>query len=108
VSSKTGRRRKLIFYFEAQQRRCCLCDREMALGVERSTDPEAASWEHLVSRSKGGGGKANLLLAHRACNSRRGNHPLMDLEKLRVKAKRIWRDWTQRRQAAQPEEKRAA
>lgn len=75
-------------------------------GVDRSTEGEAASWEHLVPTAKGGGGKANLLLAHRSCNTRRGTEPLMDLDELRVVARRIWASWIELHQA--PKRKRAA
>lgn len=57
---------------EAQNWRCCYCGVRM-MG-EGPHDPAAATFEHIVPRSRGGTNlRANLVVACRACNLARGN-----------------------------------
>lgn len=52
--------------FSEQAEKCFWCQRAMQM-----TD---ASFDHLVPRSRGGGNAlANLVLAHKACNTARGD-----------------------------------
>jgi hypothetical protein len=53
--------------------RCWLCGNAVDLGAPAGS-PWAGSVDHVVPRARGGGSEpANLRLAHRSCNSRRGS-----------------------------------
>lgn len=59
--------------FEHQKGLCCWCVEPMIWGNGCHNQKLSPTWEHLVPRSMGGpNALANLVLAHRACNSDRG------------------------------------
>ncbi len=67
------RHREILW--QAQQKQCWLCGGEMAPWGRRAT-PKTASIDHVIPRSLGGGSCIrNKRLAHRSCNSARGNYP---------------------------------
>ena len=52
--------------------RCGLCGEPVDLAIKRG--PTQATLDHIVPQSLGGGcERSNLQLAHRGCNSRKGN-----------------------------------
>ena len=60
-------------FMTAQGGKCWLCGLLMKVDVA-PTDPEYATWDHVLPVSAGGGNKQdNLILAHRKCNLKRGN-----------------------------------
>jgi hypothetical protein len=62
---------------------CTICGEALDRRIREPRDPRAISFDHIVPRSAGGDSKlANLRLAHRECNERRGNDPL-DVETIR-------------------------
>jgi 5-methylcytosine-specific restriction endonuclease McrA len=60
--------------------RCHLCRRRVSRTM-RSPHPRSASFDHLIPVSHGGtDAPENLRLAHRGCNSRRGNRGAVQLQ----------------------------
>jgi 5-methylcytosine-specific restriction endonuclease McrA len=75
MSAKAARWRERLRkrFFIAQQGRCWLCGEPMDLHADRRT-AKAATWYHVVPKSKGGGStQDNLMLAHRWCNNHRAD-----------------------------------
>jgi 5-methylcytosine-specific restriction endonuclease McrA len=72
MSSVRKRRLKDQLYAK-QDGKCWLCDKVMSIGPGFVNHPKMASFDHVIPRAKGGTNKvANLKLAHRDCNIRRG------------------------------------
>lgn len=63
--------------FQHQSGLCCWCLQPMELvnvGGYGQQNPVAASWEHILPKSLGGvNARRNRVLAHSACNKKRGN-----------------------------------
>ena len=77
VKPTTWERRMLrVELFEDQKGLCWICGKLMApLHITGASNPLAATIDHLKPRSKQGGWeKENLRLAHKACNTQRGDH----------------------------------
>lgn len=56
---------------------CTICREPLDRGIRVVNHPRAISFDHVVPRSRGGLTQpGNLRLAHRVCNSLRGNDPL--------------------------------
>lgn len=73
---------KLQVIAERDNWTCWLCGRDVR--------PTSASADHLIPKSKGGKNViTNLKLAHKGCNSRRGNKPLRLIDT--SKAERVMR-----------------
>lgn len=67
----TQRRRKVIDSYKLGQRRCPLCGCQL---VYNHHQPNTASFEHLVPKSKGGTcASRNGIVVCRRCNAERGN-----------------------------------
>jgi 5-methylcytosine-specific restriction endonuclease McrA len=63
---------RLIELSWAQRGLCALCGQWIDLSLQYG--PGQATIDHIIPRSKGGGHHAaNLQMAHRGCNSRKGN-----------------------------------
>lgn len=67
--------------WEAQGRACCICDKTLAEPKPGGMTPEAATREHVIPQSAGGG---LVLLAHRKCNIAKGNRPPTERELKRI------------------------
>jgi hypothetical protein len=74
------RRRFLLRLAAAQDELCFHCDKPMDLPEAKSyyendsrNDPNVASLDHLVPKSKNGRRGFNVVIAHRRCNELRGN-----------------------------------
>ncbi|WP_374139434.1 HNH endonuclease [Sphingomonas sp.] len=52
--------------------RCALCGKVMSI-TRSAASPQAASVDHVTPRAKGGARFRNSLLAHRSCNSVKGD-----------------------------------
>jgi hypothetical protein len=77
--SARRRRRMLLKLAEAQNNQCFHCQDLMLLPdldtlyrTDERNDERVASYDHLLPKSKGGRGGFNLVIAHRGCNSKRG------------------------------------
>lgn len=71
-----------IALWEAQGRACCICDRYLPEPRPGPPgDPAAATRDHVVPRSAGGG---IVLLAHQRCNARKGDRPPTERELKRI------------------------
>lgn len=72
---KSRRRQMRWLLFGQQDGRCFYCDQPMALSFAARDNiwGNSATIEHLQRKVEGGGnGRANLVLACRTCNERRG------------------------------------
>ena len=57
---------------------CSICGERLSRKVDDHTDPLYITFDHITPISRGGTTELpNLRLAHRFCNSTRGNDPLM-------------------------------
>lgn len=61
-------------FYIAQRKRCGICGE--ALVIDRRGGDQA-TWDHVIPRSERGGGfdRKNKILAHRQCNTIKGNRP---------------------------------
>lgn len=58
---------------------CTICGGPLDRSIRTENHPETISFDHILPRSRGGLSTLdNLRLAHRQCNSDRGNDPLED------------------------------
>lgn len=78
--SERGRRRSRWRLLRALVRRdgslCAICCYPMKLRANPNKDPDAATIDHRVPRSRGGTNHIdNVQLAHRRCNQARGDAP---------------------------------
>ncbi|WP_352951500.1 HNH endonuclease [Mesorhizobium sp. M1322] len=75
-----AQRRHLRWLLFGQQEGCCFyCGQMMSLSFARRDNiwGNSATLEHLQRKADGGGsGKANVVLACKDCNQRRGNRPV--------------------------------
>lgn len=71
--------RKRLKLYEAQKGLCVYCQQPMVLEYDYN-GPDAATYEHIVPRSKGGKQEGNLIMAHGICNRRRADRPLYFLD----------------------------
>lgn len=73
--------------FEMQGGKCWLCDTPMFMSVSEN-HPDFATFDHVTPKSQGGtDALCNLRLAHKRCNSLRGN--LKDTRGLRRKMRAV-------------------
>lgn len=64
--------------YKKQKGRCHLCGETMAISLTSCDAETYATFDHLVPRSKGAPNHmGNLRLAHKRCNVKRGNAPLV-------------------------------
>lgn len=58
---------------------CSICGSRLDRSVREVNHPRCISFDHILPRSRGGTTElSNLRLAHRDCNSARGNDPLVE------------------------------
>lgn len=65
LKNRKAKRRLASSLRSVQSNRCSICGEVFGLA--------ATSLDHVLPRSRGGGNKGNLLLAHDACNKRKRN-----------------------------------
>lgn len=57
---------------------CAICGGYLDRSVRDHDHPQYVTFDHIVPRSRGGDSKLeNLRLAHRLCNTKRGNDPIL-------------------------------
>lgn len=60
--------------YKKQKGLCWICGERMAISVGAAGSGKYASFDHLVPKADGGGNvQSNLRLAHKRCNSARGD-----------------------------------
>ena len=68
---RTNHQKRLLL-FRAQGGMCAICSGQM--GFQKRHGEHAATLDHIIPKSKGGGNAiANLRAVHRRCNEARGN-----------------------------------
>lgn len=84
LGTATGKLRDLFLYLaDRDGKHCHLCGRKVDL--DRSDTKLGPSVDHIIPRSKGGSNElSNLALAHRGCNSAKGNRAVPNGEQLRL------------------------
>lgn len=63
--------------WKKQKGLCWICGERMAISLLAAGNPKYASFDHIVPKADGGGNvQSNLRLAHKKCNSARGDLPV--------------------------------
>lgn len=77
MSTKGERKRRIRQrMYKRQKGLCWICGERMAIAANASGNPKYASFDHVIAKANGGGNvQSNLRLAHKKCNSARGDLP---------------------------------